>query len=63
MRLFLGLLGGFGVFLGVWFALYLSDKSWLETYKWIVFATWAIATLVLWIFGVFGFIRKRKQNH
>lgn len=63
MRLFLGLLGGFGVFLGVWFALYLSDKSWLETYKWIVFATWAITTLVLWIFGVFGFIRKRKQNH
>lgn len=63
MHLFLGLLGGFGVFLGVWFALYLSDKSWLETYKWIVFATWAIATLVLWIFGVFGFIRKRKQNH
>lgn len=62
MRLFLGLLGGFGVFLGVWFALYLSDKSWLETYKWIVFATWAITTLVLWIFGVFGFIRKRKQN-
>lgn len=62
MRLFLGLLGGFGVFLGVWFALYLSDKSWLETYKWIVFATWAITTLVSWIFGVFGFIRKRKQN-
>lgn len=62
MRLFLELLGGFGVFLGVWFALYLSDKSWLETYKWIVFATWAITTLVLWIFGVFGFIRKRKQN-
>lgn len=62
MRLFLGLLGGFGVFLGVWFALYLSDKSWLETYRWIVFATWAITTLVLWIFGVFGFIRKRKQN-
>ncbi len=62
MRLFLGLLGGFGVFLGVWFALYLSDKSWLETYKWIVFATWPITTIVLWIFGVFGFIRKRKQN-
>ena len=61
MRLFLGLLGGFGVFLGVWFALYLSDKSWLETYKWIVFATWAITTLVLWIFGVFGFIRKQKS--
>ena len=33
MRLFLGLLGGFGVFLGVYLALYLSDKSWLETYK------------------------------
>lgn len=62
MRLFLGLLGGFGVFLGVWFALYLSDKSWLETYKWIVLAIWPITTLVLWIFGVFGFIRKRKQN-
>lgn len=62
MRLFLGLLGGFGVFLGVWFALYLSDKSWLETYRWIVLAIWPITTLVLWIFGVFGFIRKRKQN-
>lgn len=62
MRLFLGLLGGFGVLLGVWFALYLSDKSWLETYKWILLAIWAIATLVLWIFGVFGFIRKRKQK-
>ena len=61
MRLFLGLLGGFGVFLGVWFALYLSDKSWLETYKWIVFAIWPITTLVLWIFGVFGFIRKQKS--
>lgn len=63
MRLFLGLLGGFGVFLGVWFALYLSDESWLETYKWILLAIWPITTLVLWIFGVFGFIRKRKQNH
>lgn len=63
MRLFLGLLGGFGVFLGVWFALYLSDESRLETYKWIVLAIWPITTLVLWIFGVFGFIRKRKQNH
>lgn len=62
MRLFLGLLGGFGVFLGVWFALYLSDESRLETYKWILLAIWAITTLVLWIFGVFGFIRKRKQN-
>lgn len=62
MRLFLGLLGGFGVFLGVWFALYLSDESWLETYKWILLAIWPITTLVLWIFGVFGFIRKRKQN-
>ena len=61
MRLFLGLLGGFGVFLGVWFALYLSDKSWLETYKWIVLAIWPITTLVLWIFGVFGFIRKQKS--
>ena len=62
MRLFLGLLGGFGVFLGVWFALYLSDESRLETYKWIVLAIWPITTIVLWIFGVFGFIRKRKQN-
>lgn len=64
MRLFLGLLGGFGVFLGVWFALYLSDKSWLETYRWIVFATWAITTLVLWIFGVWFYKKKKtKQNH
>lgn len=62
MRLFLGLLGGFGVFLGVWFALYLSDESRLETYRWIVLAIWPITTIVLWIFGVFGFIRKRKQN-
>lgn len=61
MRLFLGLLGGFGVFLGVWFALYLSDESRLETYRWIVLATWPITTLVLWIFGVFGFIRKQKS--
>lgn len=61
MRLFLGLLGGFGVFLGVWFALYLSDESRLETYSWIVLATWPITTLVLWIFGVFGFIRKQKS--
>lgn len=61
MRLFLGLLGGFGVFLGVWFALYLSDESWLETYKWILLAIWPITTLVLWIFGVFGFIRKQKS--
>lgn len=62
MRLFLGLLGGFGVMLIVLLALYLSDKSRLETYRWIVLASWAITTLVLWIFGVFGFIRKRKQN-
>lgn len=61
MRLFLGLLDGFGVFLGVWFALYLSDESWLETYKWILLAIWPITTLVLWIFGVFGFIRKQKS--
>lgn len=61
MRLFLGLLGGFGVFLGVWFALYLSDESRLETYKWIVLAIWPITTLVLWIFGVFGFIKKQKS--
>ena len=54
MRLFLGLLGGFGIALVVSFALDLSGN--------IVFATWAITTLVLWIFGVFGFIRKRKQN-
>lgn len=59
MRLFLGLLGGFGIMLIVFFALYLSDKSWLETY---MLAIWTITTLVLWIFGVFGFIRKRKQN-
>ena len=62
MRLFLGPLGGFGVFLGVYLALYLSDKSWLETYKWIVLAIWPITTSVLWIFGVFGFMKKRKQN-
>lgn len=54
MRLFLGLLGGFGIAIVVSFALDLSGN--------IVLATWAIATLVLWIFGVFGFIRKRKQN-
>lgn len=60
MRLFLGLLGGFGIMLIVF--LYLSDKSWLETYMGIVLAIWPITTLVLWIFGVFGFIRKRKQN-
>lgn len=60
MRLFLGLLGGFGIMLIVF--LYLSDKSWLETYMGIVLAIWAITTLVLWIFGVFGFIRKTKQN-
>ena len=62
MRLFLGLLGGFGVMFIVFLALYLSDESRLETYKWIVLAIWPITTLVLWIFGVFGFIRKRKQN-
>lgn len=62
MRLFLGLLGGFGVMLIVLLALDLSDASRLETYMGIVLATWAITTLVLWIFGVFGFIRKRKQN-
>lgn len=62
MRLFLGLLGGFGVFLGVYLALYLSDESRLETYMGIVLAIWPITTLVLWIFGVFGFIKKRKQN-
>lgn len=61
MRLFLGLLGGFGVMFIVYLALYLSDKSWLETYRWIVLASWAITTLVLWIFGVFGFIRKQKS--
>lgn len=61
MRLFLGLLGGFGVFLGVYLALYLSDESRLETYMGIVLATWPITTLVLWIFGVFGFIRKQKS--
>ena len=54
MRLFLGLLGGFGIALVVSFALDLSGN--------IVLASWAITTLVLWIFGVFGFIRKRKQN-
>ncbi len=54
MRLFLGLLGGFGIAIVVSFALDLSGN--------IVLATWAITTLVLWIFGVFGFIRKRKQN-
>ncbi len=62
MRLFLGLLGGFGVMLIVLLALDLSDASRLETYMGIVLATWPITTLVLWIFGVFGFIRKRKQN-
>ena len=54
MRLFLGLLGGFEIAIVVSFALDLSGN--------IVLATWAITTLVLWIFGVFGFIRKRKQN-
>lgn len=53
MRLFLGLLGGFGIALVVSFALDLSGN--------IVLATWAITTLVLWIFGVFGFIRKQKS--
>lgn len=62
MRLFLGLLGGFGIMLIVFFALDLSDGSRLETYMGIVLAIWPITTLVLWIFGVFGFIRKRRQN-
>lgn len=62
MRLFLGLLGGFGVMLIVLLALDLSDASRLETHMGIVLAIWPITTLVLWIFGVFGFIRKRKQN-
>lgn len=53
MRLFLGLLGGFGIAIVVSFALDLSGN--------IVLATWAITTLVLWIFGVFGFIRKQKS--
>ncbi len=62
MRLFLGLLGGFGIMLIVFLALYLSNESRLE-YVGIALAIWPITTLVLWIFGVFGFIRKRKQNH
>ena len=62
MRLFLGLLGGFGIMIIVFFALDLSDGSRLETYMGIVLAIWPITTLVLWIFGVFGFIRKRRQN-
>lgn len=63
MRLFLGLLGGFGVFLGVGLALdYSGLENWITENRWIVLATWPITTLVLWIFGVFGFIRKRKQN-
>lgn len=61
MRLFLGLLGGFGVMLIVLLALSLGDESRLETYKWILLAIWPITTLVLWIFGVFGFIRKQKS--
>lgn len=61
MRLFLGLLGGFGIMLIVFLALYLSNESRPE-YVGIALATWPITTLVLWIFGVFGFIRKRKQN-
>lgn len=61
MRLFLGLLGGFGIALVVSFTLDLSDESWLETYMGIVLAIWPITTLVLWIFGVFGFIRKQKS--
>lgn len=62
MRLFLGLLGGFGVMFIVFLALYLSDESKLETYMGIVvLAIWPITTLVLWIFGVFGFIRKQKS--
>lgn len=63
MRLFLGLLGGFGVFLGVGLALdYSGLEDWITENRWIVLAIWPITTLVLWIFGVFGFIRKRKQN-
>lgn len=62
MRLFLGLLGGFGVMLIVLLALDLSDASRLETYMGIVLAIWPITTLVLWIFGVFGFIRSKKQK-
>ena len=61
MRLFLGLLGGFGIAIVVGFALDLSGN--IQGNQWIVSATWAIITSVLWIFGVFGFIRKRKQNH
>lgn len=63
MRLFLGLLGGFGVFLGVGLALdYSGLEDWITENRWIVLAIWPITTLVLWIFGVFGFIRKRKQK-
>ena len=62
MRLFLGLLGGFGIMFIVYLALYLSDESRLETYKWIVLAIWPITTLVLWIFGVFGFIKKENKT-
>lgn len=63
MRLFLGLLGGFGVFLGVGLALdYSGLEDWITENRLIVLAIWPITTLVLWIFGVFGFIRKRKQN-
>lgn len=63
MRLFLGLLGGFGVFLGVGLALdYSGLEDWITENRWIVLAIWPITTLVLWIFGVFGFIKKRKQN-
>lgn len=62
MRLFLGLLGGFGVFLGVGLALdYSGLEDWITENRWIVLAIWPITTLVLWIFGVFGFIRKQKS--
>lgn len=63
MRLFLGLLGGFGVFLGVGLALdYSGLEDWITENRWIVLAIWPITTSVLWIFGVFGFMKKRKQN-
>lgn len=62
MRLFLGLLGGFGVFLGVGLALdYSGLEDWITENRWIVLAIWPITTSVLWIFGVFGFIRKQKS--
>ena len=62
MRLFLGLLGGFGIMFIVLLALYLSDESRLETYRWIVLATWPITTLVLWIFGVWLYKKAKIAN-